>query len=90
MAEHGAELWGSVHPVRESCSHALLEKSMTRPRGAGEFKTLTDQAQGRIIELHFFGGLTFDEIAAEHGVSLRTVKSDWAMARVWLYQQLKK
>lgn len=49
-----------------------------------------DQRQGRIVELHFFGGLTFDEIAEELGISVRTVKSDWSMARAWLYQQLKR
>jgi RNA polymerase sigma-70 factor, ECF subfamily len=47
-----------------------------------------DPRQARVLELHFFGGLTFDEIAIELGVSLRTVKSDWRMARAWLYQQL--
>ena len=48
-----------------------------------------DRRQAHILELHFFGGLTFDEIAEEVGVSLRTVKGDWAMARAWLHQQLK-
>ena len=47
-----------------------------------------DSRQARILELHFFGGLTFDEIATELGVSPRTVKNDWRMARAWLYQQL--
>jgi RNA polymerase sigma factor (TIGR02999 family) len=47
-----------------------------------------DQRQAGVLELHFFGGLTFDEIAVELGVSTRTVKSDWRMARAWLYQQL--
>jgi len=47
-----------------------------------------DRRQARVLELHFFGGLTFDEIAAELGVSVRTIKSDWAMARAWLHQQL--
>ena len=47
-----------------------------------------DSRQARILELHFFGGLTFDEIATELGVSPRTVKGDWRMARAWLYQQL--
>jgi len=47
-----------------------------------------DSRQARILELHFFGGLTFDEIAVELGVSPRTVKNDWRMARAWLYQQL--
>ena len=47
-----------------------------------------DPRQARVLELHFFAGLTFDEIAAELGVSVRTIKSDWAMARAWLHQQL--
>jgi RNA polymerase sigma factor (TIGR02999 family) len=48
-----------------------------------------DARQARILELHFFGGLTFEEIAAELGLSLRTVKGDSAMARAWLHQRLK-
>ncbi len=47
-----------------------------------------DARQARVLELHFFAGLTFDEIAAEAGVSTRTVKSDWAIARAWLHRQL--
>ena len=47
-----------------------------------------DERQARIIELHFFGGLTFEEIAAELDLSVRTVKRDWTMARAWLRTQL--
>lgn len=47
-----------------------------------------DPRQARVLELHFFGGLTLDEIAAEIGVSARTVKRDCTMARAWLYSQL--
>jgi RNA polymerase sigma-70 factor, ECF subfamily len=47
-----------------------------------------DPRQARVLELHFFAGLTFDEIAAELGVSVRTIKSDWAISRAWLHQQL--
>jgi RNA polymerase sigma factor (TIGR02999 family) len=47
-----------------------------------------DARQAKILELHFFAGLTFEEIAAEMGVSLRTVKGDWAMARAWLRTRL--
>jgi RNA polymerase sigma factor (TIGR02999 family) len=47
-----------------------------------------DPRQARVLELHFFAGLTFDEIADELGVSTRTIKSNWAMARAWLHQQL--
>jgi RNA polymerase sigma factor (TIGR02999 family) len=47
-----------------------------------------DERQAKILEMHFFGGLTFEEIALQLDVSTRTVKRDWTMARAWLRQQL--
>ena len=47
-----------------------------------------DQRQSRVVELRFFGGLTFEEIAEVQCVAVRTVKRDWSMARSWLYSQL--
>ena len=38
--------------------------------------------------MHFFGGLTFEEIAVELDVSWQTVKRDCTMARAWLFNQL--
>jgi DNA-directed RNA polymerase specialized sigma24 family protein len=52
--------------------------------------TTFDARQGRIVELHFFGGLTFEEIALVLGLSGRTVKRDWGMARAWLRIELSK
>lgn len=40
------------------------------------------------VELHFFGGLTFDEVAAATGRSVPTVKRDWTRARAWLRHAL--
>jgi len=42
----------------------------------------------RVVECRFFAGLTEEEIAAATGVTVRTVKRDWAKARGWLYQEL--
>jgi RNA polymerase sigma factor (sigma-70 family) len=47
-----------------------------------------DPRQAEILELHFLGGLTFEEIALQLGLSARTVKRDWSMARAWLRQDL--
>lgn len=47
-----------------------------------------DSRQSRIVELHFFGGLSFEEIAELLGIAVRTVKRDWSMARSWLFNQL--
>ena len=49
-----------------------------------------DERQGRIVELHFFAGLSFEEIASVIQVAPRTVKRDWSMARAFLKGQLTK
>ena len=49
---------------------------------------LADPRKARVVELRFFGGLSVEEIAEVIGVSPRTVASDWAFARAWLYQAL--
>jgi RNA polymerase sigma factor (TIGR02999 family) len=47
-----------------------------------------DKRQADILERHFFAGLTFEEIAEQLGLSTRTVKRDWTMARAWLRKEL--
>jgi RNA polymerase sigma factor (TIGR02999 family) len=47
-----------------------------------------DARQAQVVECRFFGGLTEVETAEAIGVSLRTVKRDWAKARSWLYQAI--
>ncbi len=44
-----------------------------------------DEQLGRLVELRFFGGLSYDEIAELTERSVRTVKRDWSRARTWLY-----
>lgn len=47
-----------------------------------------DEPQGRIVELRYFGGLTLEETASVVGISLASVKREWAMARAWLRREL--
>lgn len=42
----------------------------------------------RVVECRFFSGLSVDDTAEALGVSARTVKADWALARAWLYDEL--
>lgn len=42
----------------------------------------------QVVELRCFGGLDVDATAATLGVSPRTVKGDFALARAWLLRQL--
>jgi RNA polymerase sigma-70 factor (ECF subfamily) len=49
-----------------------------------------DQRQSQIVEMRFFAGLNFEEIAEVMGISERTAKRDWTMARAWLHTELTK
>jgi RNA polymerase sigma-70 factor, ECF subfamily len=51
--------------------------------------TKLDPRQGRIVELRFFGGLTVDETAQVLGISPKTVKREWSMAKAWLHGDLR-
>ena len=48
-----------------------------------------DPQQATIVELRFFWGLSWDEIADLLEVSVRTARAKWALARVWLYSQMR-
>jgi RNA polymerase sigma factor (TIGR02999 family) len=48
-----------------------------------------DARQSRIVELRYFGGLTVEQTAEVLGISPKTVKRDWAVARAWLHRELR-
>jgi RNA polymerase sigma factor (TIGR02999 family) len=48
-----------------------------------------DPQQSRVVELRVFGGLTVEETAEALGVSPRTVKREWSMAKAWLHRQIR-
>lgn len=48
-----------------------------------------DAGLAELVDLHFFCGLSFGEIAAMRAVSERTVQRDWRKARVILHHQLR-
>lgn len=47
-----------------------------------------DPQQARVVELRFFGGLSVEETARALGVSPKTVKRDWSVARAWLRREI--
>lgn len=48
-----------------------------------------DPEQARLVELRFFGGMSFDQCAEVLGVSPRTVHYEWSHARAWLRAELE-
>ena len=49
-----------------------------------------DERKSQVVEMRYFGGLSVEETAEALGVSVRTIKRDWTMAKLWLLRELKK
>jgi RNA polymerase sigma-70 factor, ECF subfamily len=69
-------------PIHEHPDLVLdVDRLLTRLRGL-------DQRVAEVVELRYFAGLTEPETAAALGISERTVKRDWKMARAWIRKEL--
>ncbi len=44
--------------------------------------------RARVVHLRFFAGLTVEETAEALGLSDRTVRREWRLARLWLFERL--
>jgi RNA polymerase sigma factor (TIGR02999 family) len=78
-------------------ARALLDTAiMVEPRAvdliavddALEKLAALDAAQGRVVELRFFAGLTEDETAEALGISPATVHRKWISAKAYLHREL--
>ena len=71
-----------VSPSRSSeliaLDEALDRLAQFNPRGS------------KVVEMRFFGGLSEEETGSVLGISSRTVKRDWKIAKAWLYDQLNQ
>jgi RNA polymerase sigma factor (TIGR02999 family) len=59
-------------------SDALDELAVREPRLAG------------VVDLKYFCGFTFEDIASQRGISQRTVMRDWEKARLILFKELSE
>ena len=79
VMEQAGRTLGPSEPAIDLC---LLDSALTR-------LAQLDARQAGVVELRYFGGLTIDETASFLGVSPKTVKRDWEMARAWLHAELR-
>lgn len=49
-----------------------------------------DPRKVKIVELRYFAGMNVEETAKALGIGSATVKREWAKAKAWLYQELKR
>jgi len=49
-----------------------------------------DPHKSRVVDLHFFGGLSMEETADALAISHGKAKRDWSLARAWLFRYLQR
>jgi RNA polymerase sigma factor (TIGR02999 family) len=65
------------------------ETDLSRLSEALDELAVRDAKLAELVDLRYFCGYTFDEIATQRGTSTRTVKREWEKARALLFHQLK-
>lgn len=60
-----------------------LDDALTKLHGLNE-------EYARLVELRFFGGLTYEEIATLQSVSSRALRDRWRNARTWMSRELSE
>ena len=48
-----------------------------------------DPVAASLVKLHFFAGLTMEEVARALNISVRSAYDTWAYARAWLHRHLR-
>ena len=71
--------------VGPESDHGILELDEALQRLAAQ-----DQRKSELIELLFFGGLTYDEAAAALKISPATVHRELTLAKAWLHRELSQ
>jgi RNA polymerase sigma-70 factor (ECF subfamily) len=63
-------------------------KEIVELHEALEQLSILDSRKAQVVELKFFGGLNYDEIAEVLKISQITARRDWEFAKLWLYTEL--
>jgi RNA polymerase sigma factor (TIGR02999 family) len=69
--------------------HAVQPQELTQISEALDELAQIDSSLSEIVDLKFFCGFSFAEIAAMRGVSERTVQRGWEQARIYLHRRLR-
>lgn len=77
------------HSLKVSSADMTLEpeKLLDLDRAMDRLAELSAR-KAQVVEMRFFAGMEFPEIASALDVSLITVKRDWQYARTWLFREL--
>ena len=74
----------------EAPGHTADDAELQRISDALDELVTVDAALAELVDLKFFCGFSFNEVAAMRGVSERTVQRDWNKARLYLREVLRE
>ncbi len=78
----------AITALDTSMAAATDEADLQRMSDALDELAVVDAAAAEVVDLKFFCGFSFVEIAAMRGVSERTVQRQWEKARLYLHRAL--
>jgi RNA polymerase sigma-70 factor, ECF subfamily len=85
--KHGGE-WARIPLDDEAAVSTQRPEDLIALDQAMERLAAFDPELARLVEWRFFGGLSDEESAQLMGISTRTVKRRWSVAKAWLYGEL--
>jgi RNA polymerase sigma factor (TIGR02999 family) len=74
--------------TRDTAENAIDANELSEVSDALEELARLEPDLATLVDLRFFCGFSFNEIAAMHQVSERTVQRNWAKARIFLHHSL--
>ena len=83
--KRGSEFEITAMPTEEP-EQAAGSIELERLNDAVERLAAADPRLAEVVDLRYFGGFSFSDIAAMWGVSARTVQRDWEKARMFLHR----
>ncbi len=73
----------------EAAENAVDDRQLTRISAALDELAQIEPALAEVVDLKFFCGFTFTEIAAMRSLSERTIQRMWEKARIYLHRHLR-
>jgi RNA polymerase sigma factor (TIGR02999 family) len=73
----------------DMAENAADDRELTAISDALDELAKVDPALAEIVDLKFFCGFSFDEIAAMRGISARTAQRHWEKARIYLHRSIQ-
>lgn len=78
-----------ITSLRPDIENLADDRELTRISEALDELAETDASLAELVDLRFFCGFNFAEIAAMKGISERTAQRQWEKARIYLHQAIR-